>query len=443
MDVGLFTHMTTYTVPVAGVFFLCALIHAFCTPYFQRIADSWSRGLTVFHPHEFNPKRFAVEGIRFLGEIELVFALWLIPTLFVMATDIGWYSTCSFINSVDYSEPIFVASALLIVLSKPALVLGARLCGWMVHLFGGSLTKEWFVIMTFCPLLTVFLKDIGAVVLTSLILIHQFVMRNPSKGFVYSQFAILFVNVSAATVLFRFSNPSMLLMAKAWNLSSWQLLNTYFFPVIMTIVLNNLFFIYRFKNELNEIKKVEVPPIELKTPFWVGVLYLAILSFIAMHIDFPILVCGITLFFVGMNKAFFPDDALDINQAVMALLFVSSLVILADIQGPWLIDHIEAESTVWIVPTAAVFAGIADKTVIATFASKGDIIHEYARYAVAGGIAAGGGLAFISSAANIASLIVMRSSNKMALYWPISLARLTKEALLPTIISTLMFWILL
>lgn len=373
--------------------------------------------------------------MRLLGETEVVFTLWALPTLFIMFYVDGWRETCTFINSIDVTEAVYVAAAMVIALSTPILVLAARFCAVLIRLFCTNATAEWFLLMTVCPLFTVFMKDSVAMVLAALILSNRFLSRKPSRAFVHAMLAALFVNVSIACLASPLSSPAMIMISKHWNIGWAELLRSFVPQVLVAILLINVLFIIRFRLELKALSKKSVPLVQLRTPIWIGIVYWVMLILIGIHLEFPIIVVGLLLFFLGLHRAFFPGDPVDLAQASMTFLFIGSLMIHADLQGLWIVNMLEHLPEKWMLPATAFVSGFIDKTVVAAFAVKTAGLSSYAQYALASGACIGGGLTIIASAPNVAGYVTFRGAYGKEL----SLVRLSFEALPITLLALIIF----
>lgn len=272
-------------------------------------------------------------------------------------------------------------------------------------------------------------------VLAALILSNRFLSRKPSKAFVHAMLAALFVNISLACLASPLSSPAMIMMSSTWNWGWRELFQTFVPQMLLTLLLINGCFLYRFREELKELTKKSVAKVQLRTPIWIGVLYLAMLIVIGIHLEFPVIVIGLLLFFLGLHHAFFPNDPIDLTQASLTFLFIGSLMIHADLQGSWIVNMLDDLPERWIVPMTALVSGFIDKTVVAAFAVKAQTLTVSAQNAFAAGACIGGGLTVIASAPNIAGYVTFRGAYGKDL----SFVRLTIEALPPTFIALLIF----
>ena len=66
-------------------------------------------------------------GLHFIGEVELVFGLWVIPLILVFVSYRGWETPRRYINdTVNYTEPIFVVVIMVLASTSPIIDLGRK-----------------------------------------------------------------------------------------------------------------------------------------------------------------------------------------------------------------------------------------------------------------------------------------------------------------------------
>ena len=91
---------------IAAILFAVAIIHTFSTKYFQHLA------LT-------NPKYSGI--LHMLGEVEIVFGFWaMVLVLFMFGID-GKDSAVNYVESRNFTEPMFVFVIMVIAATRPIL----------------------------------------------------------------------------------------------------------------------------------------------------------------------------------------------------------------------------------------------------------------------------------------------------------------------------------
>ena len=89
----------------AAVIFALALVHTFSTKYFEHLAHTIPRHAGIFH---------------LLGEVEVVFGFWAIVLALAIAVVDGGQSSLQYLESRQYTEPLFVFVVMVVAASRPA-----------------------------------------------------------------------------------------------------------------------------------------------------------------------------------------------------------------------------------------------------------------------------------------------------------------------------------
>ena len=91
---------------VAAVLFGVALVHTFAAKQFERLSHRFPRHSGLLH---------------LLGEVEVVFGFWAIVLVMVMSIFSGGDAAIAYIESRQYTEPLFVFVVMVVAASKPIL----------------------------------------------------------------------------------------------------------------------------------------------------------------------------------------------------------------------------------------------------------------------------------------------------------------------------------
>jgi hypothetical protein len=97
----------------AGIFVL-AVLHTFSTKYFQNRAHAHPRHAGLWH---------------LLGEIEVVFGLWAMVLAIGMLAWVGKAPTLEYLESRNFTEPLFVFAIMVVAGTRPIL----QVCGLLVQ----------------------------------------------------------------------------------------------------------------------------------------------------------------------------------------------------------------------------------------------------------------------------------------------------------------------
>ena len=141
-------HTEPFNLIATGIFLL-AIVHTFLAPKILKLSHQ------VQHRHEERfPKghpSILAAVLHFLGEVEAVFGLWVIPLAVAISLVKGPEVMRTYIDqTVTYTEPLFVVVIMAIAASRPVVQAAARVMGLMA---GQSPARWWFVLLTIGPLL--------------------------------------------------------------------------------------------------------------------------------------------------------------------------------------------------------------------------------------------------------------------------------------------------
>ena len=131
----------------ATVIFLCAVVHTFCHKFFVDISEliknkSKSSGIAYLDSASEQARDIYSKIFHLLGEVELIFAFWLIPLLGGFWYKFGGIALSAFLDNMayvdrKYEEPLFVMVIMLISASKPIVDSAAWLIKRVADLGGG------------------------------------------------------------------------------------------------------------------------------------------------------------------------------------------------------------------------------------------------------------------------------------------------------------------
>ena len=228
---------------IATIIFICAVIHTFLASKLTTIshqrkklqAEKIRRGEA-----EEGSVDMASELLHFLGEVEVVFGIWLIPLVVAVVSYHDWPSAVQYFHhGVNLTEAAFVVVIMVLASTRPILKLAEAMMSGVAKLFGGSLAVLWFTILTIGPLLGSFITEPAAMTICALLLSQKFYELGPSNRFRYATLALLFVNISVGGVLTHFAAPPVLMVAGPWNWGTSFMLFHFGWKVIIGILIGN------------------------------------------------------------------------------------------------------------------------------------------------------------------------------------------------------------
>jgi hypothetical protein len=437
---------------VATAIFLLAVLHTFFAARFmeaghrrqhQHDAERAAAGLPP-HPS------VAAEVLHFLGEIEVVFGLWIVPLVAAIVFTHGWEVAKHYTNdTVVYAEPLFVVVIMTIASSRPVVSLAESWLRMLVRVGGGSPAAWWLVILIVTPLLGSFITEPAAMTIAALLLSRQFFDLEPSARLRYATLGLLFVNVSIGGTLTHFAAPPVLMVARPWGWDTPFMLGHFGWRAAVAITVSSLIYFVAFHRELLRLAKVpSLPDVDLAAedapagqvllpiPLWVTVVHLLFLAWTVANAHYPVLCVGGFLFFIGFTRATAAyQSMLDIKTPMLVGFFLAGLVIHGGLQGWWIAPTLSSLSQIGLFWGATVLTAFNDNALITFLATLVPNFSEGFKVAVVEGAVTGGGLTVIANAPNPAGQAILSRFFDGAVH-P---AKLAAAALLPTLIAAAMF----
>lgn len=124
--------------------------------------------------------------LHFLGEVEAVFGVWVLPLLAVLAATRGPRAPERFLGGLSFTEPLFVFAVMAIASTRPVLRFTERALGLGAGLLGGTPFAWWLVTLTIGPLLGSLVTEPAAMVICALLLSRRVLALGPSPRLAYA-----------------------------------------------------------------------------------------------------------------------------------------------------------------------------------------------------------------------------------------------------------------
>lgn len=443
---------------VATLLFVCAIVHTFLATRFTRIAHRWrdehaarlraderSEDAPVLRFVK-TPVSFKAEAMHFLGEVEAVFGIWVLPLAVVITVFKGWPVAERYLSSgVIFTEPMFVVVVMCVASTRPVLRFARDDLRLLARLGGGGPQAWWLAILTVGPLLGSFITEPAAMTICALLLARQFYDLNPSRRFRYATLGLLFVNVSVGGTLTHFAAPPVLMVAAKWNWSTPYMLGHFGWKAVFGIVLSNGCYFVAFRRELAALRHpthTEDQPAQPGSPAdpipaWVTAVHLAFLAWTVFTAHHPPLFVGGFLFFLAFTAATeHHQDPLNLRPALLVGFFLGGLVVHGGLQGWWIEPVLSRLEQTPLLLGATGLTAFNDNAAITYLATLVPGFTEGLKYAVVAGAVTGGGLTVIANAPNPAGQSIL------ARYFRDGVAPLglVLGALPPTLIMGVIFW---
>lgn len=438
--------------------FLGAIIHTFLAGKFERISHTLAQrhkekllksGFRVMHPEERMPVSFLSTLFHFLGEVEAVFGIWIIPFLFVCNK---YYSFEDFKLYLDHDcsfiEPLFVMIVMIIASSRPVFRLAESTLNMGAKLGKSTPAAWWLSVMCLAPLLGSLITEPAAMTIGALILSKKFYSMKPSKSLMYATLALLFVNISIGGTLSSFAAPPVVMVAEKWGWGMSHMMMHFGWKAVAAIFISNAIYFVIFRKEFKRLFQQQQADMEFDMatpvswedrldtiPAWVTITHVLFLAWTVYFSHVPVLFIGSFLFFIGFTVAT-PQyqNNLALRVPMMVAFFLAGLVILGGVQAWWLepvLLGLEADS---VMLGATILTAFNDNAAVTFLASTVPNLADNVKYAVVAGAVTGGGLTVIANAPNPAGQAILGKHFK-----GINPVLLFLFALLPTAIVYIFF----
>lgn len=432
---------------LALILFIIAIIHTFSTNPIRRFARKIElrvpkRGRTSIR------RAIWIQFLYFFAEVEIVFALWTVPLFVIMAITYDWYTALEYLNTRDFTEPLFVVVIMALTSTRPIVNLAETVLRWIAGCLGGSLSAWWYTLLTLGPLLGSFITETGAMALCALLLSRQFYAFRPSPKLCYATIGLLFVNVSIGGVLTDFASPAVLVLAHCWHWNTVFMMMNFGWKAIIGIIFSNALYWAYFRKELHDLGRhrailnnVQTPnPDEPDSPipFWITAIHVLVIVWIVFISHYPAVFIGSFLFFLGFHQATRHHQyAIRLSRPLLVGLFLAGLVIHGGLQGWWVVPLLQSLTPLGVLGVSILLTGFTDNTGISYLATLVPNWGEAYKYAVFTGVVAGGGLTVIANAPNPAGYVLLGK------HFPdgISPFKLFYAAALPTFILYLIYFL--
>ena len=437
---------------VATTIFFLAITHTFLAARFTDLAHAVqrrraARGLVA-------PSVLA-EVLMLIGEVEVVFGLWVIPLIVASTAKSGWEATTHYLNdTVNYTEALFVVVIMALASTRPIVALAEALLRGIATAGRRSTPAAWWVtILIVGPLLGSFVTEPAAMTLCALILSRQFFDLNPSDRLKYATLALLFVNISIGGTLTHFAAPPVLMVARPWDWTTPFMLTHIGWRAIVAILISTLVVWLWFRREFaalalrEDVKDVEQPDEDaagsgaelLPLPAWIIIVHVCFMAWTVVNAHYPALFIGGFLFFLGFTRATASyQSRVDLKAPLLVGFFLGGLVIHGGLQAWWIGPVLRSLSETPLFIASTLLTGFNDNALITYLGTLVPSLDPPLKMALVQGAVTGGGLTVIANAPNPVGQALLGRFFDHAVH-PL---RLLVGAVVPTLIAAAAFRLL-
>lgn len=413
---------------LATICFALAILHTFSVKLFQHLALKYregSVGENLFH---------------LLGEIEVVFGIWASIYLSGLFVFEGKTQTLSYLQNLNFTEPVFVFIIMSVCSTKPILDLASQLIEFVSNVIPLKKSLAFYIsALVLGPLLGSFITEPAAMTVTALILFEKFYQKGISTKLMYATIGVLFVNISIGGTLTPYAAPPVLMVAGKWGWDLNFMLTHFGWKGALACGISSLFVAYKFRKE---IVNIDWPKntLKQKSPMAVGLIHLLFLAGIVASSHYMIIFVGVFLFFLGLYKVTMEyQSEIKIKEALLVGFFLGGIVVLGAPQKWWLEPLITQLSALPLYLGSMGLTAITDNAALTYLGSQALNLSEASKYALVAGSVVGGGLTVIANAPNPAGFGILNPSFGKEGINPILLFR---SALIPTMVAAVCFWFL-
>lgn len=411
---------------VGAALFLLALLHTFSTKFFIRLAHKETRHAGLWH---------------LLGEVEVVFGFWAFILLGFIALASGSASAVAYLDSQNFTEPLFVFVVLVMAGTRPILH-AARL---FINILDRLIplprnVSYYFLLLTVVPLMGSFITEPAAMTLAAMMLRDRYFSRRIPESMRYVTLAILLVNVSIGGVLTPYAAPPVLMVAEKWGWGMDFMLHALGWKAALAVSFNALAATWVFRKVLLRLDDLEddfeigaVPPLVMG----IHLLFLAGTVIFSHH---PAVFLGLFLFFLGFTEAYKRHQSpLMLREGLLVAFFLAGLVVLGSMQKWWLQPILAGMDSVMLFIGAMLLTAITDNAALTYLGTLVEGLSDINKYALVTGAITGGGLTVIANAPNPAGFFILKGSFEHGSINPLMMFL---YALFPTIIAAACFFFL-
>jgi Putative Na+/H+ antiporter len=411
--------MTPSTIQIIGAaLFGIALIHTFSTKFFDHLSHTRPAHAGLWH---------------LLGEVEVVFGFWaLILVLFMFAIE-GQTTATTYLNTRNYTEPLFVFAIMVCAASKPII----DAAGWFTRIITRVIPlplhmASTLVVLSVVPLLGSFITEPAAMTLAALLLRDNLYTQPVSNRLKYGVLGVLFVNISIGGTLTPYAAPPVLMVANAWGWDLTFMLTHFGWKAALAVSINALLLVLLFAKELRQLPNSTAPPPPL-VPWFVILIHVVFLVGIVFFAHHPAVFMGILLFFLGFTAAYERyQSPLILREGLLVAFFLAGLVVLGGQQQWWLEPLLLQMDANAVFFGATALTAITDNAALTYLGSLVPGLSPEFQYALVAGAVAGGGLTFIANAPNPAGASILRNRFDEGAISPLGLLL---AALVPTAVA--------
>jgi hypothetical protein len=406
---------------IGTALFAIAILHTFSTKYFEHLAHTHKKFSGILH---------------LLGEVEIVFGFWAMVLVVFMFIFEGSSSAVGYVDSRNFTEPMFVFVIMVIAATRPILEFSEKLV-ILISRFIPIKTEVgmFFLLLSFVPLFGSFITEPAAMTLAALLLGRLYYTNKLSERFKYLTLGVLFVNISIGGTLTPYAAPPVLMVAGTWNWDILFMMENFGWRSAIAVLINASALTFFYRNELNKINFNAQT--KKGVPVALTIVHLLFLLGVVIFAHHPAVFMSLFLFFLGITTAYkHYQSELILKEALLVAFFLAGLVVIGGVQQWWLQPVLISMSDNAVYFGATILTAFTDNAALTYLGSLVDGLSDPFKISLVAGAVTGGGLTVIANAPNPAGISILKKYFDEEAVSPLGLLL---GALIPTFVTVILF----
>lgn len=423
----------------SGFIFLLAIIHTFLTPKLFFLSERFRHKQLIFT--ESSKKYYMLsELIGILSKVEIVFFVWAIPLFFLFWISEGFKLTITYFDTRNYSFPIYIMTIVVLTTSKPIIDFADRILTFLAKLGPNTPKMWWWALLLGSPLIACLVKEPGAMIIGSTLLLRKFYYLTPSRSFRYATMGLLFSNISMGGLLTPVSSRAFMLVQSSLNWKPGFLLAQFSWKAFIAIILSTTIYYVIFRKEFDKLPSTVRDRINFKyaIPWWISATHILFLAAILWIKPASVILAAFFVLFLLFHKmTVFYQNPLHLDKMALLGLFYTGVLIHGDLQGKWISLIMEKLPGLGVLIVSFILSACMDNSIAHYLAMNVTSSSDCYRYLVVAGVTAAGGLTLLANSANLLGYTVLKTS-----FLSISFVKLFYYGLTPSLVALTIFWFL-
>ena len=186
-----------------------------------------------------------------LAEVEIVFGFWAMILMVVMSFMVGKGEALAYLDSRNFTEPLFVFAIMVVAGSRPVLQAASVAVQAIVRVIPLPRSMAFlFTTLAVVPLLGSFITEPAAMTLAALLLRDGLFKLGISERLKYAVLGVLFVNVSIGGTLTSYAAPPVLMVANVWDWDSAFMFTQFGWKAALAVLVNATVAVYFLRHHL-------------------------------------------------------------------------------------------------------------------------------------------------------------------------------------------------